>query len=80
MKTTKKQVAITSDLVARTIQNLDELAVDYAVVIKGVHTIFSNVDRPFAMTILRDEIQLQDKIDDFKIEEIAEKLSAIPGV
>lgn len=77
-KATKKEIKITADLMARTLHNLDELGLDYAVVISGTHTIFSNVSRPVAMTVLRDELALQDKVDELRIEQMAEKLTAIP--
>ena len=76
---TKKQFKITAELVARATHALGELGVDYAVVIRGVPTIFSNVPEIHAVAILDAQLRLQAKIDELRIESLAERLTAIPG-
>jgi len=76
---TKKQNKITAELVARATHALGELGLDYAVVIRGVPQIFSNVPEIHAVAILSAQLRLQDKMDELRIENLAEKLTAIPG-
>ena len=77
MSTKNKQVKITADLVARKLHHLDELGVDYAVVIKGIDTVFSNVDKYYAVQLMRDAVEVSDRFRDkeleFKAEQNAER-------
>lgn len=71
-KPTRKEVKITAELMARTLHGLDELGRPYAVVIDGIDKIFSNVDVRFATALLRDSIDLRDKMVTAEIEAKAE--------
>lgn len=71
----KKQQKITVELMARSLHALDELDIPYAVVIEGTNSIFSNVSKRHALTILRDAVELQDKIYDKQLDELAERLA-----
>ena len=75
---TKKQIAVTADQLGRALNYLDNLSVDYAIVIRGTPVIFSNVCPRFAATILRDKLELSEKIHEEKIQAKAERMPAIP--
>jgi len=72
---TKKQVQITSELIERTLHGLRELDVPFAVVIEGTDYIFTNASRRHAVIILKDAVELADKIREKQLEQTAERLA-----
>jgi len=74
----RKQVKVVSDQMGRALHYLDEIGVPYAVVIQGVDKIWSNSDPRHAATILRDAIELDDKIQETILEDKAARITAIP--
>jgi hypothetical protein len=77
-KATKKQIKITAELIARATHSLGELGVNYALVIEGTPCLFTNSTNGHAVAIIRDALQLQEKIYEVKCDTIAERLAAIP--
>ena len=74
-RASKKQIMVTAELVGRSLHYLDELGVDYAVVIKGTPVIFSNVDKRYALALIEDAAALQNKILEERMTAEAERLS-----
>ena len=75
---TPKQIAIVSDQMGRAMHYLSELDLPFALVIQGVDKIWSNSDHRHAATILRDAIELDDKIQEAILENKVERITAIP--
>jgi len=77
MSATRKQHKITAELIKRAVCNLDELGVDYAIVIKDLDAVISNVDIRYAISLMQTTIdwqtKLSDKILDAKAEAIADR-------
>jgi len=73
-KPTKKQEAVSRELVVRTLHALDELNVPYAVVIEGIDCVFTNEPHRHALSILRDACEFHDKVWEKKVEDKADKL------
>jgi hypothetical protein len=71
----KKQLLITSDLIERTLNGLRELDIPFAVVIEGTDYIFTNVSKRHAVIILKDAVELADKIREKQLDELADKLA-----
>ena len=65
-------------MVGRTLHNLDELGVAYAVLIDGIPRMFSNVKPLHAAAIVERQYLLNVKIEEYKIEADAERITAIP--
>jgi hypothetical protein len=77
-KTSKdRPLQITMDLIKRAAWPLDELTLNYVIIVEDIDVEFSNVNRRHAMAIIRDHLQLQDKVDETKVEDKALKLSDI---
>ena len=72
-KPTKKQKQITAELINGATHQLGELGVAYALVFEGCDTIFTNSSIGHAVSIMRDTVQLQDKIFETMVERKAEK-------
>lgn len=77
-RNTRKQIAITADLIGRTLHNLDELGLDYVVLIDGIQTTFTNVKPLHAEAIIERQYMINNKVAEFRIEEAAEKQAALP--
>jgi hypothetical protein len=77
-KSSKKQFAITAELLGRTMHQLDELGVPYALVLQGIPKMFSNVDQAHARAILDRQWRLNEKVMELEVETDAEKVTAIP--
>jgi glucose uptake protein GlcU len=78
MKPSKKQKQVTAELLSGVIHQLGELGVDYSLVIEGCDTIFTNSSIGHAVSIMRDTVQLQDKIYEMTVERKAEKIVDYP--
>ena len=78
-KSSKKQFAITADLLGRTLHALDELERPYVVLIEGVPTMFKNCSPLHAAAIVERQYQLNCKMQELLVEVDAEKQTAIPG-
>jgi len=78
-KIPREQIEITADLLGRTMHHLGELGIPYALVIEGVHKVFSNVHEKHAFYILVNEAELQMAIKEKKRADLAEKLSDVFG-
>jgi len=74
----KKQEEIVATLIHEGLKKLDELNIPYALVLDESPTIFSNVPQSHARGLIRESLQLQEKILELTIENTAEKLTAIP--
>ena len=77
-KPTKKQIAITADLIGRALHGLDELALDYAVVIDGIPTVFSNCKPLHRDAMIERAYMIANKIAEYDIETEAERRTVIP--
>ena len=77
-KPSKKQKQVTAELLSGVIHQLGELGVDYSLVIEGCDTIFINSSIGHAVSIMRDTVQLQDKIYEMTVERKAEKVVDYP--
>jgi len=77
-KPTKKQKQITAELLCGVIHQLGELGVNYSLVIEGCDTVFTNSTIGHAVSIMRDSVQLQDKIYEMTVERKAEKQVDFP--
>ena len=78
MKPSRKQIAISADLIARTLHHLDELNVPYVVLIDGLPTKFTNTKPLHAAAIVERQYLLDNKIAELQVEYEAEKQTAIP--
>ena len=76
---TAKQQRIAGELFSRAQHYLDELGVNYVLLIEGSPHLIKNVTICHARGILRDACALQDKIQDEEILAEAERQTAIPG-
>jgi hypothetical protein len=75
-KPSAAQIAVSADLMGRTLHWLNELGIPYALVMEGVKgKIFSNVAASHALRILEDEHLLQEAIALERRRDAAEKLS-----
>ena len=77
-KPTRKQIAISADLIARTLHALDELERPYVVLIDGIPSMFRNCALLHAAAIVEQQHLLNSKIQECFIENEAEKQTAIP--
>lgn len=79
-KASKKQIKITTELIATCTHSLGELGLPFALNIEGVDHVFTNTSRRHALAIMRDSLELQDSIDSARLTEKVEKLteSSIP--
>jgi hypothetical protein len=73
-----KKVAITNKLIATALHSLDELNLSYVVLIEDVPQVFSNVSPLHAAAIISNQCQRDEKIKELKIEQDAERATAIP--
>lgn len=74
----KKQIKVTADQLGRALHNLDELCLDYVVIIDGIPAIHSNVRPLHAAAIIEQAYLLNNKISELRIEQSADKITAIP--
>jgi hypothetical protein len=74
----KQNVKVISDQMGRALHYLGELNVPFALVVQGVDHIWSNSDPRHAATILRDAIELDDKVQEYILDEKAIRKTAIP--
>jgi hypothetical protein len=58
----EKQQKIADLLLAQAQEKLDELGIEYALVLHGMDRILTNTKTAFALTLLRDSLELHDKI------------------
>jgi hypothetical protein len=77
-KPTKRQIAISADLIGRTLHNLGELGVAYALAIDGIPTVFSNVKPLHCDAIIERAYARSVKVAELEVEAEAEKITAIP--
>ena len=78
MKPSKKQKQITAELISGATHQLGELGITYALIFEGCDTVFTNSTLTHAVAIMRDSVQLQDKIYETRIERLAEKAVDFP--
>lgn len=72
---TKKQLEVAAALIGRTLIGLNELEVPYSLVIEGMPKIITNSTDRHAVGMLRDALELADKIQELRIEEKAMELA-----
>jgi alpha-D-ribose 1-methylphosphonate 5-phosphate C-P lyase len=77
-KPTKKQIAITADLMGRTLHQLDELGIPYVVLLDDIPKMFTNTASLHAAAIVEEQYLLNAKIQEYRIENQADKQTAIP--
>jgi hypothetical protein len=78
-RATKRQIRTLADLIASAQHYANEVGLPYVIVFEGQPTLFSNATPRHALTILRDAVELQDKMQELRLEEMAAKLTAIPN-
>ena len=78
MSAGSKKVKITADLIGRCLHSLDELNLDYVVLIDGIPASFSNCKPLHAAAIVEESYMLSNKRQEYRIESRAEKMEAIP--
>lgn len=61
-KATKRQVEITAEILGQAVANLNELEINYSLVVEGLDIIVSNTTSRHSLAILRDAIDFQDKL------------------
>ena len=67
------QLKVTADLIARTLHQLDELAVPYALCIEGIPAMFTNSTPLHASKIIERQWLLNNKIEEYQVEQEADK-------
>ena len=78
MKPSKKQIAITADLMGRTLHGLDELGIPYAVLIEGHDHVWTNCSQRHAIDFIREHIEYVDKLREEQIQERVDRLNIFP--
>jgi hypothetical protein len=78
MKPQKKQIQIVATLLHEARKKLDELDIPYVLILDESPVVFTNVPQSHARGLMREALQLQEKIIELTIENTAEKLTAIP--
>lgn len=73
MSAGKKQIQVTADLIGRTLHQLDELGVPYALCIEGIPTVFTNSSKLHSDKIIERQWLLNNKIEEYQVELEADK-------